>query len=144
MARKSNQPQHDEIDDLVGDDGEADSESTTGAATGKRMTKAGAARAALAAGVEVPKQASVYIKQRFGVDISPQQFSAEKCRLKQRATDPVSSPYGDLSHYSLSATGSSRHRSFGKTDVLEALEVIKPLIDQLGADKVKRMVDLLG
>jgi hypothetical protein len=32
----------------------------------------------------------------------------------------------------------------GDGDLLDALEAMKPLVDKLGADKVKRIVDLLG
>lgn len=32
----------------------------------------------------------------------------------------------------------------GETGVIEALEATKPLVASMGADKVKRIVDLLG
>ncbi len=147
MARKSSKPQLEEIEDLVGDEGEADIESTAGTAPGKRMTKAGAARAALAAGVDVPKQASVYIKQRFGIDISPQQFSAEKCRLKQRSGGPEFARYRRISHQPLRSFARVRAgpaSSRARRTCSKPLRVMKPLIELLGVDKVKRMVDLLG
>jgi hypothetical protein len=34
--------------------------------------------------------------------------------------------------------------SGGEPDILEAMEAMKPLVASLGADKVKRIVDLLG
>ena len=103
------------------------------------MSKAGAARAALANGIMVPKQASAYIKRKYDIDISPQQFSAEKSRLKLRSGGEIPFTNSDSSR----SHGEGFSGLNGQTDLLHALELIKPLIDQLGAEKVKRMVDLL-
>ena len=144
MARKLTKLAKDEMaepeDDQTSEPAPVDDDSTD-----RPTSKAAAARAALTAGVTVPKQASVWIKRKFGIDISPQQFSAEKCRLKQRSGDPNSSSLFAFSqgnrdgHY-----GTNQRTPISKDDLLEALEVMKPLIEQLGAEKVKRMVDLLG
>ncbi len=145
MGRKSIKPPDVDIEDLDQEDFHP-SESVEGETRIKTMSKAGAARAALADGVVVPKEASIYIKRKFGIDISPQQFSAEKSRLKLR-----SGGFNPLSNQGPSGKGldgylapPSKRSAPGEADLLMALEAMKPLIAQLGTEKVKRMVDLLG
>ncbi len=145
MGRKSLKSQDVDIEDPEQESPE-DSEPAEGETRIKTMSKAGAARAALADGVVVPKEASIYIKRKFGIDISPQQFSAEKSRLKLRAGG-----VGPHSNQDLPGKGfdgylapPSKRSSPGEADLLMALEAMKPLIAQLGTEKVKRMVDLLG
>ena len=107
------------------------------------MSKAGAARAALASGIMLPREASAYIKQKYGIDISPQQFSAEKSRLKLRSVGSVPFSSSSSSGYAGEGFANSNQSFPGDADVLQALEIMKPLIHQLGAEKVKRIVDLL-
>ena len=110
-----------------------------------RMSKAGAARETLAAGVTLPREASVYIKQKYGIDITPQQFSAEKSRLKQRSGGVLPSPAFPNSPRPLNSyLAPPRLQDSTEPNLLEAMETMKPLIARLGADTVKRMVDLLG
>ena len=147
MARKVNKPVEVELEEQ--EDVEAATEDDSPEASVTRdwrgsMSKAGAARAALAEGYYVPKQASAYIKEKWGIDISPQQFSAEKSRIKLRAGGASSfGPGGILPNFAALA-GGPRGGIPGEADLLQALELMKPLVEQLGADKVKRMVDLLG
>lgn len=110
-----------------------------------RISKAEAARRTLAEGITLPREASVHIKQKYGLEISPQQFSAEKSRMKLRSGGLPGGGHsqGRLEAYTAPATGGSGG-SNGDPGLLEALEAIKPLIETLGAEKVKRMVDLLG
>ena len=110
----------------------------------KSISKAGAAREALAEGYTVPREAIIHIKKKHGIDMSPQQFSAEKCRLKARSGDPDFHFLRDQGASPELMNKAPRNGAFGEPDLLESLEVMKPLIDRLGADKVKRMVDLLG
>jgi len=143
MARKSTKSLSEDLENFDGHEDEFAGEENDLPA--KSISKAGAARAALAEGITVPKKASVYIKQKYGIDISPQQFSAEKCRLKQRSNDPaVATSFGLLRQQGAGILSLGKRSSTDQTGLLEALEVMKPLIDQLGPDKVKRMVDLLG
>ena len=141
MARKSGKAPAPEVEDVMEEEVEAqDVEGDAGdddfETDGRPRSKAGAARATLAEGITVPKQASAHIKKKYGIDISPQQFSAEKSRLKHRGGLP------GLGEGFLAAP--PRQDAQGDAHLLEAMEVIKPLIAQLGPDKVKRMVDLLG
>ena len=141
MARKVSRSSADEIEATEGDQGhsgEAEESSTT---PKKSITKAGAARVALAEGILAPKEASHYILQKFGITISPQQFSAEKSRFKHRSGDSHTVGQFTSSSY---LPGVASRSPIGEADLLQALEAMKPLIDQLGVEKVKRMVDLLG
>ena len=145
MGRKSIKPLDAEIKDSKQEDFEL-IESTESETRIKSMSKAGAARAALADGVVVPKEASIYIKRKFGIDISPQQFSAEKSRLKLRAggVNPLSNQDSSGKGFDGYLTPPSKRSAPGEADLLIALEAMKPLVAQLGPEKVKRMVDLLG
>lgn len=141
MARKSGKAPITEVEEVMDEeveeqDAEGDSADGGPEAEGRPRSKAGAARATLAEGITVPKVASAHIKKKYGIDISPQQFSAEKSRLKHRGGLP------GLGEGFLAAP--PRHNAQDDSDILEAMAVIKPLITQLGADKVKQMVDLLG
>ena len=103
---------------------------------GKTMTKADAVRAALAEGVETSKEGVEFIKDRFGIEIAPMHFAAQKSQIKKKeqgedqgtrkAPKPRQATDGD------------------QGDLLAAMEAIKPLVASLGAEKVKRIVDLLG
>ena len=84
MARKSlksvfAEPEETEIDSH--DDTSLEHEEEEGQGDGRSISKAEAARRTLAEGIELPRKASVHIKEKYGLDISPQQFSAEKSRL---------------------------------------------------------------
>ena len=141
MARKTGKVPTPNVVDMVdeeveGQDVEGESADDEVEEGGRPRSKAGAARATLAEGITVPKAASAHIKKKYGIEISPQQFSAEKSRLKHRGGLPG---FGD--GY---LAAPSRQDAQGDAHLLAAMEVIKPLIAQLGPDKVKRMVDLLG
>lgn len=102
------------------------------------MTKADAMRAALRAGVESPTAASQYIRNRFGIEVSRSHFSAFKCNERKAGnSETPGAAKGD-------PTLPLRLEAIDDGDLLIALEMIKPLVASLGADKVKRIVDLLG
>jgi hypothetical protein len=100
------------------------------------ITKAEAVRRALAEGKDSPPVGVAYIKEQFGIDIAPQHFSAQKSQLKNKAVVKVKGKRGPKP--------AVVSRPEGETGLLEALEAIKPLVASMGAEKVKRLVDLLG
>jgi hypothetical protein len=107
----------------------------------KTVSKAAAARAAIDAGHDNPQQAVAYIKKTFGIDMGAQHFSAVKSQLRKKEgatkNEPRRKPLdGYLAPPKIEATGEG--------DLFDALAAMKPLIAQFGADKVKKMVDLLG
>ncbi len=105
------------------------------------MNKVEAVRKAISDGVTVPLQGVEYIKNTFGIEVSPGYFtsikSADKLAEGARPKPKAASPAKPAAPAAKKSTG-------GDSDVLTALENVKELVDQLGADKVKRMVDLLG
>jgi hypothetical protein len=49
------------------------------------MTKADAVRSAIAAGVDKPADGAAYVREKFGLDVSPQQFSTYKSIANKKA-----------------------------------------------------------
>lgn len=101
------------------------------------MSKAAAAKAALEAGIDSPKDAVEFALKKFGVEIKGADFSAVKSRLKGSA-DPAKRgrPSGVATRSSTPTVASS--------DLLVGLQALKPLIAQFGADQLKQMIDVLG
>jgi hypothetical protein len=113
----------------------------SGPATGgKAMSKSAAARAALAEGIGSPQKACAFILKRFGIEMSPQHFSAVKSQWKSANEAPAKKKSAVEGYLAPPPKRSAN----GEADVLESLEALKPLIAQYGSDKVKRMIDLLG
>jgi hypothetical protein len=119
---------------------------------GEAISKSEAARRAIAAGLDSPEEATDFIRKRFGIEMSKPHFSAVKSQMKKKEggakpkrgrksktwqSQPDAPP---IEHYFTPSpkTGDS------SDDLLEAMEAMKPLVASLGAEKVKRIVDLLG
>ena len=117
---------------------------------GRKISKTDAIRTAVAEGHESPAAGVDFIKKRFGFELSKQHFSATKSKLKTsgggqanesgRATAPSGKRPARVEGY-LAPPEQPAGRD---GNLLDALEAIKPLIAQHGAESVKRMVDLLG
>lgn len=99
----------------------------------------------LAEGIDNPSVASSEIKSRFGIDVTPQHFSATKSQMKSKAGKqkgkPGRKPKAAVEGY---LAPPPKPQAAGETDLLAAMEAMKPLVAALGADKVKRIADLLG
>ncbi len=118
--------------------------------TPRKMSKTDAIRAAVADGHESPGDGVDFIKKRFGLELSRQHFSATKSKLKttgggqakkaSQAPAPARKKAVPVEGY-LAPPEQPAGRD---GNLLDALEAIKPLIAQHGAESVKRMVDLLG
>ena len=143
MARKASKPKHVER--------EYGSQETQAqdATDGKAITKSAAASEAIAQGIESPQKASAFIKERFGIDISPQHFSAVKSQIKKK--EASSAPKAKRGPKPKSAEAAKdylapppKNPASGEPDLLAVMEAMKPLVSSLGADKVKRIVALLG
>ena len=116
----------------------------------KGMNKSKAARAAIDAGYEKPVAAVAYIKRQFGIDMDPQRFSSIKSNYRKAQSEakpgkaasapaPGRKPATPVEGY---VAPPPKQPDGG--DLLDTLEALKPLLAQHGADKLKRMVDLLG
>ncbi len=111
----------------------------------ERITKSEAVRRAIAAGAEQPADGVPFIKTHFGLDISPTHFSAVKAGDKRKGESRArpgrqSRPLA-VEGYLAPPAQPARN---GEGDLLAAIEAIKPLVASLGADKVKRLVDVLA
>lgn len=146
-------PEDDTLADAGGlaDDEGGDDEEGVGADGGaKPMTKARAARDALEQGYEGPQEAVAFILREYGIEMLPQHFSAVKSQLRKKerlAGDgpPAPARRGRRPAAETPTPAPSRRPNGGEDfDVLDAMEAIKPLVEQLGAERVKRIVDLLG
>ena len=130
---------------------EVEGDGELGVAARERMNKSKAARAALDAGYEKPVDAVAYIKRQFGIIMDPQRFSSIKSnyRKAQGEAKPgkaTSAPAPGRKPATPAVEGyvAPPPKQPDGGDLLDTLEALKPLLAQHGADKLKRMVDLLG
>jgi hypothetical protein len=111
------------------------------------VSKAEAIRRALSAGMDSPEDGVAYIKSRFGLEVSNQHFSATKSQIKskgggtQSKGKPGRKPKAAVEGY---LAPPPKPAPAGGSDLLEAMEAMKPLVASLGKEQVKRIVDLLG
>jgi hypothetical protein len=96
-------------------------------------------RQALAEGVDNPTEAVAHIKKKFGIDITPQQFSTYKSNLKAKGAG--GSGGKRAAKRSGTEIGSAR-TARGALDVVDAASAVQELCGQIGADKVKRLAGL--
>jgi hypothetical protein len=113
---------------------------TDSSTAAKPMKKADAVREALKRGIKLPSAAVAFIKSEFGIDMPRQQFSVYKHEFSKRKGGKSMKVRAASPMPAMSQSG-GKNRG---TDVLGAMEAIKPLVAEFGADKVKRIVDLLG
>lgn len=135
MAKKVSTPPITELQQLLDDSANEQVESG--------ISKAEAARRALEAGVGSPKRAIAFIKKEFGIDMTSGHFSATKSLLKKKGTMTVKTrgrPKGSTN----AVKPTPALPANGEADLLHALEAMKPLVASLGADRVKRLADLLA
>lgn len=159
MARKKTAaPKHVEPEDESQDVEEPETEETDSTSSqGKAISKAAAVRDALEQGEESPEDGVAYIKKIHGIEISKQMFSSYKTQEKARQAKKGGAPKGKPGRKSTTwqsqkdappiesyFTPESKQPSGEEPDLIEAMEAMKPLVASLGAEKVKRIVDLLS
>lgn len=115
------------------------------------VSKADAIWRMLAEGIENPTSASAEIKSRFGIEVTPQHFSAARSQMKSRAASgkpkgkpgrkPKEAPSQAVEGY---LAPPPKPAPAGGSGLLDAMEAMKPLVASLGKEQVKRIVDLLG
>jgi hypothetical protein len=110
----------------------------------ENVTKAAAARAAMRAGHSKPREAVVYIKRRFGIEMNAQHFSTIKSQLKKKRSKGRRSRTEEGGEVSPRPLARMPLAKASAHDPITDLEAVKRLIDKYGAAKVKRMVELLG
>lgn len=118
----------------------AEPEKTKGISTAK------AVRDAIAKGIESPAEIVGYLKSQFGIDTTKQMVSSYKSKLKARnnaGTEQGATSKHEPEHRPKASSSVRKSTVNGDGDLLDALASMKPLIAQFGAEKVKKMVDLL-
>lgn len=133
------------------DEPETDEQDDEPEAGGKAISKAEAIRRVIADGIDNPSLGSQEIKKRFGIDVTPQHFSATKAQAKSRAGSktpkgkpgrkPKGAPSQAVEGY---LAPPPKPAPAGGSELLDAMEAMKPLVASLGKEQVKRIVDLLG
>ena len=78
----------------------------------------------------------------FGLGFAASAFAAKKEEPTKRGRRPKQE--AGRSVEGTQAPPPRQQPAAGEADVLDTLEALKPLIAQHGADKLKRLVDLLG
>jgi hypothetical protein len=152
MTRKKSTRRNAEPRDAAQEiEAQAAPEATEPVADGKPISKADAVRDALARGKSAPDDGVAYVKKIHGIDISKQMFSSYKTQEKSRrarhqgaayrAQPGRGEPREAIEGY---LAPPAKKAPQGEGDLLAAMEAMKPLVDSLGADKVHRLVDLLG
>ncbi len=122
-------------------------EAATSGGHAATMTKADVCRALLAEGITENEDAVAAAKSRFGIEIKPTDFSLYKSKEKAKQGAPKGKPGRRPRQVAETGQVVSQPKQApagGDVGLIEALEAMKPLVAQLGAEKVKRLVDLLG
>jgi hypothetical protein len=87
-----------------------------------------------------------FIRKRFGIEMGPQHFSAVKSQFKRQGGPPRGKrgrkPKQAVEGYL--APPPRQRQVDGETGLLSAMEAMKPLVESLGVEKVKRIAELLG
>jgi hypothetical protein len=113
------------------------------------VSKAEGVRSALATGIESPSDIVDFLKNQYGIDMTKQMVSSYKSQQKARdSKTEAPAPKGKPGRKPKAASGDvllpTKPPSRSDTVLLETLEALKPLIATHGAERVKRLVDLLG
>jgi hypothetical protein len=99
-------------------------------------------RAALADGLDGLDDIAAYVKTKHGHEIPKPQISAYKAQEKARgrkADEPARKPAKPKS----AVLPAAKHGGGGETDLITAMEAIKPYVKEHGAERLKRIIDLL-
>ena len=106
-------------------------------ANGAVKTKADAVRSAVAKGMTSPTQISAFIKTTYGMEISAGTVSAYKSADKTKGKKAPKAP-------AVAPAAVKPLGNFTGNGFIAQLEAIKKLVNELGPDHVKRVVDLFA
>lgn len=130
---------------------ETPDEVTVTKSRGRKVSKTDAVRAALQAGADMPEEGVAFVKRHYDIEMTRQRFSTTKSKIKadaetkSAATSPrVSRKRSGSTEVASTLSPAPTPSIPAEADLLRAMETMKPLIATLGAEKVKRIVDLLG
>jgi hypothetical protein len=119
---------------------------TTSQAATQSVTKSEAVRRAIAAGKAMPNEGVAYIKETFGLDLSPAHFSNIKSTTggkKKRPGRPKGSKNMAKADEIVAAAPRAAARANAAIDI-EAIQQVKELVKTLGMPTVKTLVDMVS
>lgn len=110
-----------------------------------KITKSEAVRRALADGVGQPGDGVAYIRDNFGLEISPTHFSAVKSTEGKKGEaapkgKPGRKPKAAVDGY----LAPPQPMPSGNSELLDAMEAMKPLVASLGKEQLHRIIELLS
>jgi hypothetical protein len=100
------------------------------------MTKMDAVRAALEQGVEKPTEGVAFIKDKFGLEISAQMFSAYKSHVRKKP--------GRRGRRGRRAATAAPGRQANNGSPIELARAVKQLVERFGADSVVQMAGVFA
>ena len=109
----------------------------------KTVSKAEAVRQALAAGLDGLDDIAKFVKAKHGHEIPKPQISAYKAQSKAKAAAAALNSVAEMKPKS-TVQQAAKHGGGGETDLITAMEAIKPYVIEHGAERLKRIIDLLG
>ncbi len=109
------------------------------AAADGTISKTEAVKAALADGVEKPQDGAAFIKERFGLDVTPQMFSQTKSLLRKKEREASGTASGESARL---APASSNGHHAPAAGVAQSVEAIKRLVGSMGVDEVIQIAEL--
>jgi hypothetical protein len=109
------------------------------------VSKAEAVRQAIAAGVQAPAEGVEHVMKHFGIQMDNKTFSLLRSQQKIRDAKKSGAKPGRKPAFEGYLAPPTAPKVPGvQGDLLAAMEAMKPLVDSLGKEQVKRIVDLLG
>jgi hypothetical protein len=109
----------------------------------KAVSKADMVRAALADGIDKPGEGVAFIKAKFGIDLPKPMWSSYVAQQKARDRQSAE-PATRTTKPKPAVLPVTKHGGGGETDLITAMEAIKPYVVEHGAERLKRIIDLLG
>lgn len=113
-----------------------------------RISKLEAVRQAIEAGTDSLDDGVEFVRKRFGIEMTKPHFSAAKSILKKKGLIAEQGRPGRRPRLGKSIEGylapPPRQHTSPSSEILDALETMKPLIASLGKEQIHRMIDLLG
>jgi hypothetical protein len=107
-------------------------------------TKVEAVRRALAEGVDSPTEGVAFIKEHFGLEVSPGMFSAYKSQMRSKKGKPGRKPGRKPKSESGTASAAGVSKAPTTDNLVGAVATVQQLVQQLGAETVRGLVDLFA
>ncbi len=115
---------------------------------GGKVSKAGAVRAAIAEGIDVPEEGVAFILKKFGIEITKPQFSSyksqDKARQQKKGGDTPAKRGRPASTAPVTASTPAPSLPSGNANLAISVEAIKTLVEQYGVEQVVSIARLFA